>query len=263
MRRGTIFWGSVLILLGVVLLLENLGFLGNINVWGIIWPLLIIALGVWIIWGNYFRKEPQHEQISIPLENAQHAHIHLQHGAGRLDIHAGTAPGELLAGDFGGGAEVNKREEGDHLKVKLNTPTQFLPFSWYPGYSLDWNIALSREITLRLELETGASESHIDIGDLLISELHLKTGASSTTIRLPANAGFTRARIESGAASVNIDIPQGVAARIRSRGGLSSLNLDKSRFPLTGNVYQSIEYETAPNKVDIDIQMGVGSVIIQ
>jgi len=262
MSKGTMFWGSVLILVGAVLLLDNLGFLGDINIWSIIWPLVIIALGVWIIWGNYFRKQPAGESLSIPLEDASQAHLRLQHGAGRLTLYAGAIPGELLAGDFGGGVEVDKRREGDSLRIKMNSPVQFIPFSWYPGYSLDWKIALSRDIPLSLELETGASETRLDLDDLRISELRLKTGASSTNVNLPANAGFTRVMVESGAASVDIRIPSGVAARIRSRGGLSSLSLDRSRFPRTGEIYQSADYDTASNKVDIDIQMGVGSVTI-
>lgn len=263
MNRGTIFWGGILIVVGAVLLLDNLGFFGDINIWGIIWPLIIVALGVWIIWGSYFRKQPANEQISIPLENTSHAHIHLQHGAGKLNLSTGTAPGELLAGDFGGGVEVNKRQEGDGLNIKLNSPVQFLPFSWYPGYSLDWKIVLSRDVPLSLELETGASETRLELGDLKIDKLHLKTGASSTSLSLPSTAGFTQAMVECGAASVDIQIPQGVAARIRSRSGLSSLNLDKSRFPRTGDTFQSADFDTASNKVDIDIQMGVGSVTIR
>lgn len=263
MNRSTIFWGSILMLLGAVLLLDNLGFFGDINIWGIIWPLIIITIGVWIIWGHYFRKEPATEKISIPLEGAGHVRLHLLHGAGRMVLDAGTAPGELLSGEFGGGVEINKRQVGKDSRIKLNTPTQFIPFSWYPGYTLDWKLTLSKDIPLTLELETGASETRLNLSELLINELLLKTGASSTNIILPAHAGSTRVSIESGAASVDIQIPQGVSARIRSRGGLSNLSLDKSRFPRAGDIYQSDDYETASNKVDMDIQMGVGSVTIR
>jgi hypothetical protein len=36
--------------------------------------------------------------------------------------------------------------------------------------------------------------------------------------------------------------------------------VDPSRFPKQGLVHQSADYETAANKVDLKIQMGVGSV---
>jgi hypothetical protein len=58
-------------------------------------------------------------------------------------------------------------------------------------------------------------------------------------------------------------VPQGVAASIRARGGLASINIDSNRFPRSGDVNQSPDYETAANKVDMDIQTGVGSVDIR
>jgi len=46
--RHHLFWPSVLILLGVYLLLENLGLLDWIRA-DIFWPLVLIAIGVWLI----------------------------------------------------------------------------------------------------------------------------------------------------------------------------------------------------------------------
>jgi hypothetical protein len=96
-----------------------------------------------------------------------------------------------------------------------------------------------------------------------VTKLAIKTGASSTKLTLPANAGYTSATIESGAASVDVQLPEGVAARIRSRGGLSTLDMDRQKFIRSGDAFQSSDYETALNKVDLDIQMGVGSVSIR
>jgi hypothetical protein len=92
-----------------------------------------------------------------------------------------------------------------------------------------------------------------------VTELRLGTGASATEIRLPKAAGATKVRIEAGAASVKIWVPQGVGARIRAEGGLSDMKVDGSRFPRQGLYHQSPDYETAANKVDLSIQMGVGS----
>jgi hypothetical protein len=41
---------------------------------------------------------------------------------------------------------------------------------------------------------------------------------------------------------------------------VSSITIDETRFPRTTNVYRSPNYDSAVNKVDIDIQMGAGSV---
>lgn len=262
MRSGAMFWGGSLILLGVIFLLDNLGFFGDVNIWGLLWPIFLIALGVWLIWGYFFRRSPESEHATIPLEGSARARIRVNHGAGRINISAHSDPGVLVVGDFGGGLDVKTRKDGEGLDVKMSVPTQFIPFSWYPGYSLDWNFSLYRDIPLSIELNTGASDNRIDLSELKVSEVKLSSGASSSRIILPAQAGYTRVDIEAGAAAVDLSVPAGVAARIRSRGGLSSLKLDEARFPRFGDTYQSADYDSAANKVEISVQMGAGSVSV-
>ena len=55
MIRGRVFWGLFVLLIGVLLLLDNLGYLPSVNIWGLIWPLFLIAAGGWILW-NYFHQ---------------------------------------------------------------------------------------------------------------------------------------------------------------------------------------------------------------
>ncbi len=56
------------------------------------------------------------------------------------------------------------------------------------------------------------------------------------------------------------EVPNGVAARIRSRMVLGSTQIDQGRFPPTALGYESIDYASAQNRVDIDVQGGVGSL---
>jgi hypothetical protein len=123
-----------------------------------------------------------------------------------------------------------------------------------------WRSAPKTSGCLYLELETGANEARIDLSELLVTDLRLGSGASSTQITMPANAGSTRAKISTGAASVKVRIPQGVAARIQARGGLASILVDSARFPRSSGIYESSDYAAATNKIDLDIETGVGSV---
>jgi hypothetical protein len=41
---------------------------------------------------------------------------------------------------------------------------------------------------------------------------------------------------------------------------LGSTQIDEARFPRIGDIYQSLDYATAENRVDMDIQAGVGSL---
>ena len=80
-------------------------------------------------------------------------------------------------------------------------------------------------------------------------ELH--TGASDTQVRLPRAAGATNVRAESGAASLTIEVPPGVAARIHGTMVIGSSQVDQARFPRTADGYESPDYTTAANRVDI------------
>jgi hypothetical protein len=46
--RSSYFWGGALVVVGTLLLLGNLGLLNDIN-WDYVWPVLLIAFGVWLI----------------------------------------------------------------------------------------------------------------------------------------------------------------------------------------------------------------------
>lgn len=262
MRRNAIFWGTLLILAGVVFLLQNLGILSG-SFWNIFWPLVIIAIGVSFLWGVSSRRSVKAEHAKLPLEGARRARVRIRHGAGRLDIHSGAPAGDLLEGDFGGGVELSTRHDGDLLDASLSMQPQNFPFWGWSGERLDWTIAVARDLPIDLDLETGANEARIDLADLLVTGLRLKSGASSTDLTLPAAAGFTRADVQTGAAAVRINVPQGVAARIRARGGLASIVVDQGRFPRAGDGYQSADYEQAANKVDLNIETGVGSTEVR
>jgi len=261
MQRGSLFWGLVLIAVGAVFLLGNLF---GIDAWKLTGPGLLILFGLWVLWGATLapRSAPV-QSLTVASEGAARGRLVLHHGAGVLRLGPGAAPGELVVGEFVGGVTHSTRREGDALQVDLRVPTGNLflfgaPWAWHRGF--EWTLRLSNTLPLSLRLESGAGQANIDLTDLKVADLQISTGASSTILRLPANAGSTRARIEAGVASVRIFVPEGVAASIHATGGLADQRIDRARFPRTGARYQSPDYETAANKVEIHVQTGVGSV---
>jgi hypothetical protein len=261
--RSSLFWGLVLIILAGFLLARQLGVLTG-DIFGYFWPVIVILFGIWLLISAFSRGSHQVEgqSISIPLENARSARIKLDHGAGRLNIRSGASASEVLSGVFGAEIDYKSRFDGDQLDVKLRNSAQF--WAWYPGQSLDWDIRLNGNIPLNLKIDSGASSSTLDLTDLKVIDLDIDTGASSTEVTLPANAGNTRVDIDTGASSLNVRIPTGVAARIRVKSGVASVNVDSNRFPrVDGGLYQSADYATAANRADITIDTGVGSVEIR
>lgn len=260
--RGSLFWGIVLIILAALLLLRQQEILTG-DIFGYFWPAVVILFGIWLILGVFTRGRAGGGQaVSIPLQGAQSARLKLEHGAGRLDLRSGAAAGELLSGTFGSEVDYKARLDGDRLDVKLRTSTQF--WNWFPGDSMNWDITLNRDVSISLDIDSGASAATLDLSDLKVAELDIDTGASSTEVTLPAKAGNTRVDIDTGASSLVVRVPSGVAARIRVKSGISSINVDRGRFPSLGDgLYQSTDYDAAANRADITIDAGVGSIDIR
>jgi hypothetical protein len=267
MRRGGLFWGGVLILLGALFLLENLDILQlNFNLWGLFWPLLLIWLGIQFVFRPSWRPgAAEVEHLTIPLKGIEEAQIRVNYGAGELHIHGATAPDELLDGSFGSGVTYEARGMGNKADVKLRPPSDRFPFGlwWRAGQARRWSFGLNNAIPLALEVKTGASKAVLNLTDLQLRELRLQTGASETRINLPAAAGYTKVVAETGMAEVRLQVPPAVAACIYTSGGLSEINVDQDRFPRQGTVYQSPGYDAAENKVDIHLTVGLGSAKIR
>jgi hypothetical protein len=96
---------------------------------------------------------------------------------------------------------------------------------------------------------------------LRIRHFELHTGASDTTVRLPAG-GQTSVRVECGFAQVGLEVPHGVAARIHGKISLGSTEVDETRFRRTADGWSSVDYETARDRVEISVAGGFGSVRI-
>jgi hypothetical protein len=265
MRRNNLFWGVIILLAGILLLLNTLNIL-TFNFWLIFWPLFLILIGFWFLLGpRLFRYEAAEEQISIPLDGASEAEIHINHGAGRLVINSAGLVNELCTGAVYGGANKQISRSGTVLSVELSMKdiTMMVPFPNVDFKGFNWNLSLNRDLPIRLFLKTGAGESTVDLGDTLVKDLYIETGASSTQVTLPARAGQTRVVAKAGMAALNFQIPQGVAARISTHVGIAGIEIDMNRFPKIGDVYQSPDFDSAINKVDIEIEAGMGGIDIR
>ena len=265
MKIRSAFWGTLFIIAGGLLLLGNLGIL-NVNVWKLVWPSFIIAMGVWtLIAATQGPEALETEELSLPLEGAASAKLTVAFGAGQFHINGNASPSELLSGSFVGGVEEKVRQDGSFTKVKLQPRSDdfvhvIMPWSWG---ARNWQFGLNKNVDWQLSLEMGASDAQVDLTDVKVTDVKVETGASNTNITLPANAGVTHVDLDGGAASVRFTVPEGVAARIQVDSGLSSIDIDRERFPRVGNYYKSDDYETAANKVDINADFGAGSLSIR
>jgi hypothetical protein len=260
MKRDNIFWGTVLIIAGVLLFLQTQGIINDVLRY--FWPLALILVGGWIILNVYWRPDPStQETFSVPLGGAKSARFKFSHGAGQIEIRGGAPVGQALVGTSATGMNQESRLDGDRLEVKVEAGPSFVPFVG-PAEGV-WRFQLTREVPSTMIVEAGASSLDINLEDVPVTRLELSTGASSSNVTMPAR-GVSLLDVEAGAASVNVRVPAATAARIRVKEGVSAISVDTDRFPrLDSGLYQSPGFDSAPDRTEINVESGLGSVSVK
>jgi hypothetical protein len=194
------------------------------------------------------------ERVEVPLDGAVEADVHISFGGGQLAL-GKAKPGMLVEGDCWGGAVVRRTGPG-HVAIEPSMPVAIR--RWRP---LSWELGITSEIPVVLTLDTGGNRASIDLGSLRVRRCAVNTGASETSLLLPAE-GSSVVRIACGFASVHVKVPAKVAARIRGRMTLGSTVVDATRFPRTADGWQSPGFEDSIDRVDIEVEGGFGSIDI-
>jgi cell wall-active antibiotic response 4TMS protein YvqF/uncharacterized protein DUF2154 len=263
MRRSSLFWGVILLLLGLLMLGDAYGLRlpGGARPMEFFWPVLLILIGAWILLGVLTRPRVVSEHGSVDLQGASEAELRIDHGAGELRISGGAEPGKLAAGTFSGGMEQSAQMEGSRLVARMRPPQP--TFMVMPQFERhDWDVRLSNSVPILLTLHTGANNAVVNLAGMRITGLRVETGASETEVTLPAEGRF-RADFSLGAASLRVSVPQGMAARVRVSQGVSDVKVDQARFPRMGDAYQSPDFDSAANAVDLKIDAGAAEIRVQ
>ena len=293
-RRGIPVFPIILVVIGAILLLQNLGKVSWGLWWDIwrLWPLLVIAVGINLIFsrrwplasslliatvliggmafGALFRVAPDEtvyrHSISQDLEGVERFEVSLAFGAGDLHIGSQDAGSSSLVQGI---LETRGREAGSVItraggNVRLEASmSEQEGFTWLPGRSgADWELFLSQDPEIILDIEGGAASMVLDLSRLRVSRLDIGTGAASVQVTMPSR-GIVDARINAGVASIDIMIPDGVAARITTESGLSSVDVDTTRFPKVGEANVSPGYDQAENRVSLHFSGGLSSVNVR
>jgi LiaI-LiaF-like transmembrane region len=266
-------WPVILVLVGVDLLLAH--HVPRIALAGLIAIVLVLGAlamntNLPVIAGNNSQTPVTSTTAVTQVGDANQAAITVRFGAGQLNVGPLTTPGsdQLATMSYSGPPQL---APAPHYSVKNGVgqldyatngrPGPGFPFPGNGADSARMDIELTSSVPESLTVQTGATDAHLDLSQLRVNTLDMSIGAATAWVRFPAAAGLTTAHISGGASTLTLEIPDGVAARIQHQGGLSTLNVDESRFPkVSDNMFRSPNYDTANNKVDLTIETGVTTI---
>ncbi len=297
-RRGIrLFWPIILIGVGSILLLSNLGVIRG-NPWSIIfqlWPVLLIALGLEILFGGStgwravvsallalglvggilwvliaqppipglnFGGALQTTSISYPISGIESARADISFGAGANNLNAIGDSNNLIEGTLQTVTPptFSVSQAGDQADIHLapSATTVFIP-PFSPGEK--WDIGLNSGATYQIDLNMGVGQSKIDLGKLRLSGGEVNGGVGNTELGLP-NKGKFPLNINGGVGELRIVVPHNMAVRAEVNGGLGAFHGMPRLQRVDDHVYETEGFSSAENAVTLIINGGVGSITL-
>jgi hypothetical protein len=301
-RRG-LFWPLLLIAIGILFLLGNFGFIAGVSWIAILnlWPLLLVLVGIdlalarrWplaalgaevlvvaaavalvtaapIFGGDLvvFRGgDGGATDISVPRAGATNLSLRVNGGAGRYRLMGGAT--QLVEGHSANDDLRVRTSGGTRADVRVDQVGRDGIFR--PTTSADIEIRIASDVPTSLDMNSGAGEFDIDLSDVQITDARVNTGASSTRLVVAKPKGQVQYRVNAGASSIVIAIPDGVEARVSTSGALLSLRSDNTRLGQGGGTGgcvacgSSIEtsgYASASDRVTVTISAGASSIVVR
>lgn len=145
-----------------------------------------------------------------------------------------------------GRTQIRIKEEGDHFTFGGNDNHRRV------------NIKLNPDPVWTINLNAGASAVKFDLSTFKVRNLDLDGGAGSFKITLGDKYPETHLKVDAGASSITIKVPEAAGCDLRISSVLSGKHI--SGFEkLNNGHYQTANYDTAKQKITMNVDAAVSS----
>jgi hypothetical protein len=271
--------------------------------------------------GKSGEEEIKTDTFDEPIGGASSARVRIDLPVCETVVHRTAHDGTLIEGELTHIGDIKFVVSGDSEKsVSLSQTTE--PGDWMRGLfgwlgsagKLHWDIGLTDEIPLTLEVHNGVGKSTFDLRDLLLTDLSIHGGTGEIevylpatpqplpaevyggvgrfSVRVPANASVNldvragtgeinldfaegtaaNVTVKGGVGQTNVRVPTGAAVRVEATMGLGDVSVPSSYQRISGGngggmgksgIWQTPDYDTAPTKIALKLDGGVGGLRVR
>ncbi|NCU38627.1 hypothetical protein EOL96_06260 [Candidatus Saccharibacteria bacterium] len=292
-NTSRVFWGLLLVLVGLLLLLDNFGVLEvqYENLWQL-WPLLIVVWGVSLLnikgtwWGIVsailmlasfallaltavgtvpLRMEEdglQSQQVEKTSSTTERLDVNLETGAGKLFIGSrdSDVPVEAVLRSDSMALNVDSRNDGNTQIVDVSTEGRRM--WWFGNFRNDLDVQLTRLLPVDLQVKVGASDLDADVSEVMLERLVVDLGASSGVVKLGDRVDTIDVTVKAGASSLTLQVPEDSGVSVKLDKGVSSQTLDGLQDKGNG-VYETDGFADASKKIVIQGDIGATSFTLE
>jgi hypothetical protein len=294
MKTGRFFWGAFFVVIGLLLLFNNLGYL-HID-WGYswrLWPLILIFWGLskftenravkaafasfngivlacmvfgffsfqWVNASFDDSEPPQYSQhFSEPFDSAiDKADFSFNGGAGKFVMEETTKDLVEAQTESGlGRYELSNYDDDGTANVSLSMKDQ-RSFRFFGRLRNRAEIRLNDQPSWVMRFHTGAARLDLDLSPYKTDRVLIDAGLSSIHIKLGDRSEETTMRIKTGVSTVRIEVPTTAGCEIRDNSHVGDTDYD-GFTKADDNTWHTDNFDGATKKIYIDVDTGVSSV---
>jgi len=205
-------------------------------------------------------KEKQSE-INVKKDKAKQLEVTLNAGVGHLNISGGA--GDWVEGEINYNIDDYKPKIkydriGNKGKVTIEQSKKNLSGIKMGNIKNTWDLQLTNKIPIELEVNTGASETYLDLQGLQLSALDIHAGVGDITVDLSGKWKESfNVDLDMGVGQSTIILPRNVGVKIKSSKGIGQSNFNG--FISEGNgVYVNEAFKDADVKIIVNTDLGIG-----
>jgi hypothetical protein len=257
-RYRSVFWPILLIGVGVIWLLGNLGVISTLNFGGLfrLWPLILIAIGLDILIGRLNpilsaligigtvaifvvllilspslnlggEAELKSDIFTARIGEATSATVSLDFSSAPVNLTALEDSNNLIEADltYYGNIEFDvdgERTKRISLQRTLNSPGLT---SQFDQNQEKWEIGLAPNIPLDLNVDVGSGVVDLDLTALEILDLKIDGSSGKAEVTMPAGGKYD-AKIDIGSGSFDVTFSDEVEAELEIDGGSGSMTVN-------------------------------------
>ncbi|WP_181348010.1 toast rack family protein [Thalassobacillus sp. CUG 92003] len=238
------------------------------------WSLFAVAIGsaiILLIAGYQMVQvaEGKSKKETVERDEAESLSVELDMGVGSLNVEPGS--NEWLVGQFDYRHSrqkpvVSYKQTGSEGHIDISEQRRWFDFNvlgFFRKGKSEWNVKLNDETPTALNVDTGVSDSHLNLRGLYLTDLDVDTGVGDVTLDLSGERQESfDVKIDSGVGDTKIALPEEIGVKLKVDKGVGALHIEDF-ITQGGNTYVNEAYENgAAITIEMDVDMGVGDITV-
>jgi hypothetical protein len=290
-KTPNLFWPVIFVGIGAILLLSNLDLIDIevLSLWNILrlWPLLLVAIGVSILFGRNTTRmgsgfslllglavvaaivlapsvikpvpgiEILTETYTEPLADAESARVHLDFDKGGLSVGALSDSELILQAEVTHNGIVDFNSDGSSQRdviLTLDSESDFWGLDIFNSQR-DCLVGLNADLPIELLVEIGSGNSRLDLEGVNLGELKVKSSSGKMELVLPAEQTHTNLEASSGV--IDIQTVEGTELDLDAEIGSGKMFLTLDKY-VTG----SVKLEIISGRIAVFVPRGLAVQVI-